>query len=120
MICQDTSPFIPQTKRSQETKTESHFTKTTSKFNRRELAFIKLRYKAFEDSISIERKFSLSQDSKIVENRLVNLITAFGLTLRNSVFKGELTEEKLIQMAKSFKTKNDEEEELKRMILSLN
>ena len=111
---------VYEIERGKEIKTESHFTKTTSKFNRKELAFIKLRYKAFEDSISIERKFSLSQDSEIVENRLVNLITAFGLTLRNSVFKGELTEEKLIQMAKSFKTKNEEEEELKRMILSLN
>jgi Ca-activated chloride channel family protein len=105
--------------RGKETKTESHFTKTKTTFNRQELVFVKLRYKRFEDSTSIERKFSLKVDDEIIQNDLVNLVTAFGLTLRNSVFKGELTNEKLIQMAKIFTPKNEEEKELKKMILSL-
>lgn len=110
---------VYEIERGKETKTESHFTKTKSTFNREELAFVKLRYKPFEDSTSIERKFSLAENSEIVQNDLVNLVTAFGLTLRNSVFKGELTEKKLIQMAKKFTPKNEEEEVLKKMILSL-
>lgn len=105
--------------RGKETKTESHFTKTRTTFNREELAFVKLRYKPFEDSASNERKFSLEENSEIVQNDLVNLVAAFGLTLRNSIFKGELTDEKLVQMAKNFKPKNEEEVELREMILSL-
>ena len=105
--------------RGKDTKSETHFTKTKSTFNREELAFVKLRYKPFEDSASIERKFSLEENSEIVQNDLVNLVASFGLTLRNSVFKGELTNEKLIEMAKSFAPKNKEEVELKSMILSL-
>jgi len=105
--------------RGKETKSESHFTKTKTTFNRQELAFVKLRYKPFEDSASIERKFSLEENSEIIHNDLVNLVASFGLTLRNSVFKGELTNEKLVQMAKSFTPENEEEVELKKMILSL-
>jgi len=105
--------------RGKETKTESHFTKTKATFNREELAFVKLRYKRFEDSTSIERKFSLSKSSEIEQNDLVNLVAAFGLTLRNSVFKGSLTNDQLVRMAKSFQPKNEEEAELREMILSL-
>lgn len=105
--------------RGKETTTESHFTKTRTTFNREELAFVKLRYKPFEDSTSIERKFSLKENSELIQNDLVNLIAAFGLTLRNSVFKGDLTHEKLIKMAKEFKPTNEEEVDLKEMILSL-
>ena len=105
--------------RGKDTKTESHFTKTNATLNREELAFVKLRYKRFEDSTSIERKFSLSEDSEIIQNDLVNLVTAFGLTLRDSIFKGDLTNEKLIHLAKEFTPKDEEEEALKEMILSL-
>ncbi len=105
--------------REKETKTESHFTQTKTTFNRQELAFVKLRYKPFEDSTSIEQKFSLEESSEIMKNDLVNLVAGFGLMLRNSVFKGEMTNEKLIQLAKEFKPKNEEEIELKKMILSL-
>lgn len=105
--------------RGKETKTESHFTKTKTTFNREELAFVKLRYKPFEDSASIEQKFSLEESSEIVQNDLVNLVAGFGLVLRNSVFKGEMTNEKLVQLAKEFKPKNEDEVELKKMILSL-
>jgi Ca-activated chloride channel family protein len=105
--------------RGKETKSESHFTTTKATFNREELAFVKLRYKPFEDSLSIERKFSLNKDTEIVKNDLVNLVAAFGLTLRNSVFKGSLTNEQLVQMAKKFLPRNEEEAELKKMILSL-
>ena len=105
--------------RGKETKLDSHFTKTKSTFNRQELAFVKLRYKPFEDSASIERKFSLEENSEIIQNDLVNLVASFGLVLRNSVFKGDLTREKLIQMAKNFKPQNEEEVELWKMILSM-
>jgi len=110
---------VYEIERGKETKAESHFTKTKSTFNREELAFVKLRYKPFEDSLSIERKFSLKENSEIIQNDLVNLVAAFGLTLRNSVFKGELTDEKLTQMANKFTPKDEEEAELKKMILSL-
>ncbi len=105
--------------RGKDTKTESHFTKTSASFNREELAFVKLRYKRFEDSTSIERKFSLSEDSEIIQNDLVNLVTAFGLTLRDSIFKGDLTNEQLVQLAKAFSPKDEEEKALKKMVLSL-
>ncbi len=105
--------------RGKDTKTESHFTKTNATLNREELAFVKLRYKRFEDSTSIERKFSLSEDSEIIQNDLVNLVTAFGLTLRDSVFKGDLTNEQLVQLAKDFTPKDEAEEALKEMVLSL-
>lgn len=105
--------------RGKETRSESHFTKTKTTFNRQELAFVKLRYKPFEDSASIERKFSLAENSEIIQNDLVNLVTAFGLILRNSVFKGNLTNERLVQMAQNFKPQNEEEVELWKMILSL-
>jgi Ca-activated chloride channel family protein len=110
---------VYEIERGKETKTESHFTKTKSTFNREEIAFVKLRYKPFEDSASIERKFSLEEKSEVVQNDLVNLVVGFGLTLRNSVFKGELTNDKLVRMAKKFTARNDEEAELKKMILSL-
>ena len=111
---------VYEIERGKETKVESHFTKTKATFNRQELAFVKLRYKPFEDSTSIERKYSLAENSDLVRNDLVNLVASFGLTLRNSVFKGTLTEEQLIRMAKDFEPKDEEEKELKKMILSLN
>ena len=73
-----------------------------------------------DSSTSIERKYSLAENSDLVRNDLVNLVASFGLTLRNSVFKGTLTEEQLIRMAKDFEPKDEEEKELKKMILSLN
>ncbi|MFT5780202.1 MAG: Ca-activated chloride channel family protein, partial [Crocinitomicaceae bacterium] len=111
---------VYEIKRGKEVKSKSHFVKSKATFDNQELAFVKLRYKPMEDSTSIEQKFSLKEENEIVENQLVNLIISLGLQLRNSAFKGNITEETLAAQAVAFKPKNEDERELKEMVLSLN
>jgi Ca-activated chloride channel family protein len=82
---------------------ENHFVKDKAKFGKSELAFVKLRYKPFDDSASIQRNFSL-----------IN-----ALELRDSVFKGDLTRESLLKQAKNFNATTKKEVELKNLIFKL-
>lgn len=95
---------------------ENHFVKTRTRFNNKELAYVKLRYKPLEARASIERKFSLSSDQKVKKNSLLNLVIAFGLELRDSAYKGSLTQDLLIQMAKDYNSTHKDERELVEMI----
>jgi len=47
------------------------------------------------------------------------LIIAFGLNLRDSAFKGSLTIKQLVLLAKNYTPKNEEEIELKKLIMSM-
>ena len=80
---------------------------------------MKLRYKSFEDSASVERNYSLTADEEFEKNELVNFVASFGLLLRDSMFKGDMTEEKLKKMARKFTAKSDDEKDLKAMISKL-
>jgi Ca-activated chloride channel family protein len=96
---------------------ENHFVKTKANFFDGDLAFVKLRYKPMEDSASVERQYHLNSKEKVTPNELLNLVIAFGLELKDSAFKGDLTLEQLHAMAKDFHAKTEEEIELKTCIL---
>lgn len=100
---------------------KDHFVKTKENIgNNNELAFVKLRYKAFEDSTSVERRFSLLKSAEMEENVLLQTVISFGLELRNSVFKGSVNETMIKDLAKKVVVRREEEEELKSLILSIN
>lgn len=98
---------------------ENHFLGSSENNNKSELAFVKLRYKPFEEKESIEKRYSLATSSAIQENKLLSLIVGLGLHLRDSAFKGELDTNRLKEMARSFDPQSEDEFELKRIILSL-
>jgi len=98
---------------------ENHFVKTKANFFDGDLAFVKLRYKPMEDSASVERQYHLNSKEKVTPNELLNLVIAFGLELKDSAFKGDLTLEQLHAMAKDFHAKTEEEIELKTCILKV-
>jgi Ca-activated chloride channel family protein len=110
---------VYEIKRGNADKEQSHFTKTKIASGKNELAYVKLRYKSFEDSASVERNYSLTADEEFEKNELVNLVASFGLLLRDSMFKGDMTEEKLKKMARKFTAKSDDEKDLKAMISKL-
>jgi len=98
---------------------ETHFVQSSGNSDESELAFVKLRYKAFEDSSSVEKRFALKNNSAVIPNDLLNLIIPFGLHLRDSAFKGETSIAYLHERAKSFDAKGEEEVELKKIILAM-
>lgn len=98
---------------------ENHFSNSTNKDNKNELAFVKLRYKPFEEKESIEKRFSLVSEAPIQENNVLSMIIGLGLHLRDSAFKGYLNIKMLKEMAESFTPQSEDEFELKRIILSL-
>ncbi len=75
-----------------------------------------MRYKSFEDSSSVERQFSLSLDAEIQKSELLNTVISFGLLMRNSSFKGEMTKEELGKMSKALGSKSEDIIKLKAMI----
>jgi hypothetical protein len=97
---------------------ETHFVQATSKIASNELAFVKLRYKPFEEKESIERRIVLSQDAPLLKNELLNLVVGFGLQLRDSAFKGTQTIEELKELANKYKPINSSEKELVQFILN--
>lgn len=98
---------------------ENHFIEPNVSNNTDELAFVKLRYKPFEETKSIEKRYSLASDAPVQQNKLLGLIIGLGLHLRDSAFKGDLSINLLQTMARSFNPSNEDEFELKRIILSL-
>jgi len=96
---------------------ETHFVQATSSIGAEELAFVKLRYKPFEDKESIEKRFILLKDTPIRQNELLNLVISFGLHLRDSAFKGTISPETLSRLARNFTPRNQEEKELVDLIL---
>lgn len=100
-------------------KEDNHFVKTTAKFRKSELLYAKLRYKPFEDSLSIERTYSVKEDQEHVSNPLLDLVIGFGLQLRDSYFKGDINVQKLKEMAQMCRANKDDETELLRMIETL-
>lgn len=99
-------------------KEKTHFT-TTKVHGGEDLAFVKLRYKSFEDSSSVERQFDLKKSQLKTENELLNIVTSFGLILRDSMFKGNMNPAKLKEMAMDYSPQNEDEKQLKEMILKL-
>ena len=98
---------------------ENHFATVPVNPNQEELAFVKLRYKPFEEEASIERRYSLKSDQVMVNNRLLNLIIGLGLHLRDSAFKGDLSVEQLKKLAKEIEPRTEDEFELKRIVEGL-
>jgi hypothetical protein len=84
--------------------------------NHADLAIVRLRYKSFEDSSSVERQFSLSKDAEIQKSELLNTVVSFGLLMRNSSFKGDMTKEELGKMSKALGSKSEDVNKLKEMI----
>jgi Ca-activated chloride channel family protein len=96
---------------------ETHFVQATNTIASNELAFVKLRYKPFEEKESNEHRIVLSNDAPLLKNELINLVIGFGLQLRDSAFKGTQTLEELKQLATYYKPINSEEKELVQFIL---
>jgi Ca-activated chloride channel family protein len=96
---------------------QNHFTKTSNKLFQNDFAYIKLRYKPMEDSVSVEREYSMSKSVNSTTSELMNLVIAFGLYLRDSEFKGNVTTKMLRERALAYRAKTEEEVELKDLIL---
>lgn len=98
---------------------KNHFTKSKEMMgNNSELAFVKLRYKPFEDSVSIEKRFSLPKTQNLEKDPLLTAVIAFGLQLRNSAFKGMVDNELLTKLANSLDAKTEDEKELQRLMVN--
>jgi Ca-activated chloride channel homolog len=98
---------------------ETHFSAASDVIDSDELAFVKLRYKPFEEKESIEKNYSLTKSAPLAQSELLNMIIGLGLHLRDSAFKADLNIELLKEMAKEFTPQTEDEFELKRIILSL-
>ena len=98
---------------------ESRFTLDKPNTNSDELAYIKLRYKPYEEIASLERRYALKNSDPLMQNDLLNLVIGLGLQLRDSPFKGQLSIERLQDLARNFEPETEEEFELKRIVLSL-
>ena len=96
---------------------KNHFTKSKAKTgNNSELAFVKLRYKPFEDSVSIEEQFSLPKAQKPEEDSFLTTLIAFGLELRNSAFKGRINTNYLTEIISNLNESKTDDNELKQLI----
>lgn len=96
---------------------KNHFTKSKEKTgNNSELAFVKLRYKPFEDSVSIEEQFSLPKAQKPEVDSFLTTLIAFGLELRNSAFKGTIDTNYLTEIISNLNESKTDENELKQLI----
>jgi Ca-activated chloride channel homolog len=98
---------------------ETHFSAASDVIDSDELAFVKLRYKPFEEKESIEKNYSLRKSAPLAQSELLNMIIGLGLHLRDSAFKADLNIELLKEMAKEITPQTEDEFELKRIILSL-
>jgi Ca-activated chloride channel family protein len=98
---------------------ESEFVQQRSKLGKSDLAYVKLRYKPLDDSISVQRDYTLLESTPIKDNELLNLIIALGLELRDSAFKGDVSNAFLLELAKSYKATTKQEIELKNLIFKL-
>lgn len=98
---------------------ESEFVKQRSKLGKSDLAYVKLRYKPLDDSISVQRDYRLLENTPIKDNELLNLIIALGLELRDSAFKGDLSKKALLELARNFNATTKQEIELKNLIFKL-
>ena len=87
-----------------------------TKMEKNDFAIVKLRYKKFEDESSIERTYSLNERAGYKKNELLNTVISFGLLLRDSAFKGEMTKEALSEMASKLGKSDEDVEKLKEMI----
>ncbi|MGB0914556.1 MAG: YfbK domain-containing protein, partial [Crocinitomicaceae bacterium] len=101
--------------RGKSSKEKSHFTTTKIKGGE-DLAYVKLRYKSFEDSASVERQYALKKSQEKTKSELLNIVASFGLILRDSMFKGDMSPAKLKEMARTYNAVNEEEMELLQMI----
>lgn len=101
------------------TSVDNHFVKQRPRFGTSQLAHVKLRYKPFEDSISVQRDYQLFNNQPKEDIELLKLVIALGLELRDSAFKGDLTKDVLLLQAKNFVATTEREMELKKLILKL-
>ncbi|WP_107039283.1 YfbK domain-containing protein [Brumimicrobium mesophilum] len=98
---------------------ENQFVKQKSKLGSSQLAYVKLRYKPFEDSASVQRDFEILENHQMEDYELLNLVISLGLELRDSAFKGDLTKDVLLDQVKKFSATTEKELELKNLILQL-
>lgn len=85
--------------------------------NKKDIAEVNLRYKLLEATSSEEFNFYVKENDAFVTNPLLVAATAFGLELRNSVYKGSL-DKALLENLKSQLGTNGSEVELKEAINS--
>lgn len=80
------------------------------------LATVKLRYKLLEAESSNEFVYELKGDAEKADAVKLNTVIAFGLLLRDSAFKGDITPEGLRQFAQTMKVENEDDQKLLEMI----
>lgn len=95
------------------TKLKYQNTTPTANFNANEVMTLKLRYKPIDSNSSLLISQAVTAQSKSFaqcsENyRFSAAVAGFGLLLRNSQYKGELTYEQVIRMAQGAKGKDQE------------
>lgn len=100
-------------------KEKNHFVTAKPQHNRKELAYVKLRYKPLEAQSSIERQYTLLNDAAISDDAKLQSVIALGLYLRNSVFKGQLDVQLLQDMGRKLSTSDKEEADLKNILLGI-
>jgi len=83
------------------------------------IAIVRLRYKPLEEENSIEKEHFLTTSERKEPGLKLNVVIGLGLVLRDSAFKGNLTTSSLRKLTSQFTPENEEEVELKEMILAL-
>lgn len=95
---------------------ENAFVQNSNNSDDTKLAVVKLRYKNLEATQSVEKEFTLINESISRQNDLLNLVISCGLLLRNSDFKNNLTVAQLQKAADKYRPVTAEEEVLVKLI----
>ena len=90
---------------------ENRFVNERAKFGKQELAYVKLRHKRGEAKVSKEERFSLMNDVQFMEDPLLNLVTAYGLFLRGSMFKGNVDQRLLVNLIEKLNASENTEKQ---------
>ena len=98
---------------------KNHFVVNQGLDSEKELAFVRLRYKPLDNSVSLEKQYELPISQAVVPNQLLNIVISLGLHLRDSAFKGSASAAALQQLILEFSPKNEDEFELKRIVQSI-
>jgi Ca-activated chloride channel family protein len=94
---------------------DAEFLKVKTTGDRSDLCKVSLRYKLLEAATSTEETFFLRNESGMTENPLLQTIIAFGLTMRESAYKGSCGQELLSKLLLKLGD-SEQERELKEVV----
>lgn len=94
---------------------DAEFLKVKTTGDRSDLCKVSLRYKLLEAATSTEETFILRNESGMTENPLLQTIIAFGLTMRESAYKGSCGQDLLGELLSKLGD-SEQERELKEVV----